>query len=43
VEALLEAGWLAPTGREVISGHVAPQVMKATGDLAAWLELNHQL
>lgn len=33
VEALLEAGWLVPTGREVISGFVAPRVMRLAGPL----------
>lgn len=33
IAALLEAGWLIATGREVISGFIAPQVMTAGGEL----------
>ena len=33
VAELVERGMLIPTGREVISGFVAPQVMKLGGDL----------
>lgn len=39
VEALLEAGWLERTGREVLSGYVAPQVMRAAGDLALHIDI----
>lgn len=33
VNALLEAGWLTLTGREVQSGHVFPKVMRLAGPL----------
>jgi hypothetical protein len=33
VEALEDAGWLVRTGREVISGYVAPAVMRPAGPL----------
>lgn len=33
IAALIAAGWLLPTGREVISGFIAPQVMTAGGAL----------
>jgi hypothetical protein len=33
VEALLKAGWLELTGREVQSGHVFPKVMRLSGRL----------
>jgi hypothetical protein len=36
--ALLEAGWLLPTGREVSSGFVFPMVARPGGDLATYLE-----
>lgn len=38
VDALREAGWLTPTGREVVSGFVAPAVMRAAGALAEFLD-----
>lgn len=34
VNALLEAGWLTLTGREVQSGYVFPKVMRLAGPLA---------
>jgi hypothetical protein len=37
VAAALEAGWFVPTGREVVSGYVAPKVMKPAGQLAEWI------
>lgn len=33
VAALVEAGWLKDTGREVLSGYVVPRVMTMEGDL----------
>jgi hypothetical protein len=38
VAALLEAGWLVPAGREVLSGYVAPAVMRPAGALAEFLD-----
>lgn len=38
VQALVEAGWLEDTGREVLSGYVAPRVMRAAGPLKEFLE-----
>ena len=38
VEALEEAGWLIRTGREVLSGYVAPAAMRAAGPLADYLD-----
>lgn len=37
-EALKEAGWLLPTGREVSSGFVFPMVARAGGDLKEFLD-----
>lgn len=34
VAALVEAGWLEDTGREVLSGFVAPKVYRLAGPLA---------
>ncbi len=34
VRALLQEGWLTPTGREVQSGYVFPKVMVPAGPLA---------
>jgi hypothetical protein len=33
-EALLDAGWIVDTGREVMSGYVSPKVMRLAGALA---------
>jgi len=38
VDALLKAGWLSPTGREVISGFIAPQVMRPAGPLLDFIQ-----
>lgn len=38
VAALIEAGWLVPTGREVQSGFVFPRVMTPAGALADYIE-----
>lgn len=38
VAAMVAAGWLVPTGREVSSGFVFPKVMKPAGDLAKGIE-----
>lgn len=38
IDALLEAGWLERTGREVISGFVAPAVMRPIGPLKEFLD-----
>lgn len=32
-QALIDAGWITPTGREVISGFTSPKVFKAAGPL----------
>lgn len=36
--ALVKAGWLVPTGREVQSGYVFPKVMRLAGPLADMLK-----
>jgi hypothetical protein len=37
VAQLIAAGWLVDTGREVISGYIAPRVMRAEGPLKEFL------
>jgi hypothetical protein len=37
VETLLEAGWITPTGREVVSGFVFPMVARPAGPLLDFL------
>jgi hypothetical protein len=38
VNYLLEQGWLTRTGREVLSGYVAPAVMVPAGPLATYIQ-----
>lgn len=38
VEQLIEQGWITPTGREVISGFVAPMVCRVSGNLKEFLD-----
>ena len=37
-EALLELGWIERTGREVVSGFIAPMVARAAGPLKHYLD-----
>jgi hypothetical protein len=39
VEFLVEQGWLTRTGREVLSGYVAPAVMRPAGPLADFVKV----
>jgi len=41
VQAMLAAGWIELTGREVLSGYVAPKVARFAGDLLEYFNTHN--